>query len=440
MTDTTQEGSLEQRVPEREFAVLLTKRGAPFLGLVGGLLSGTGESWGKRQLFELQAEADTLESFLDDYGARYNQTYCMLTELVASVRGFSLAGLSLAHLVRRVEGYGVLNAMERDQAREVREDLTRTRIYTQGVLIDLLTAVRAEVTSLGVAHPSGDGRFVKHEAQPVLMRLPRNVGQEAIRDEEQRIAEVSSKYLQACTMLERPGFRRLDDAAAREEVLAKSCGEVHARVFEATVHNLQSTYDTCIKNTVLEAQDGRLPLLRGHISVALHLLEAVTQLTHFMERHESDVRDDAARRRLAELVPREDVSDVCLNLLLHWARHTLLAGRHLAEELLPSYTNLQVLEVELPDGVVLHARPASLIVGIVAHHGTPVEMEIAESTYNAGSILELMVGVGSHPEARKYLFRGDERPLVDIGLLFRHALGERGIDGLPAELSYLTRG
>jgi hypothetical protein len=35
------------------------------------------------------------------------------------------------------------------------------------------------------------------------------------------------------------------------------------------------------------------------------------------------------------------------------------------------------------------------------------------------------------------VFRGDEKPLRDIGLLFEHGLGEDGIDGLPPELGYL---
>ena len=49
----------------------------------------------------------------------------------------------------------------------------------------------------------------------------------------------------------------------------------------------------------------------------------------------------------------------------------------------------------------------------------------------------MMVTVGSAPEARRFRFRGDERPLRDIALLFQHALGEDGLDRLPQELAYL---
>jgi hypothetical protein len=206
------------------------------------------------------------------------------------------------------------------------------------------------------------------------------------------------------------------------------------------VHNLQSAYDTYIKNTVIESRDARLPRLRGHLSGALHLLEAVTFLTHFVERHDQGVRDESADKVIGVLVPRSHVQDIILNDLLRWANRLMQSGRPMAEELLPTYITLQELRVELPKNVRLHARPAALIVNIVAHHGTPVEMRVEGHRCNAGSILELLVAVGSHPEAREYVFRGDIHPLRDIGLLFESALGEDGIENLPAALAYLRNG
>ena len=99
--------------------------------------------------------------------------------------------------------------------------------------------------------------------------------------------------------------------------------------------------------------------------------------------------------------------------------------------------NMQELRVELADNVKLHARPAALIVNIVGHYGTPVELEVDGHRCNAGSILDLLVAVGSHPDARSYVFRGDLSPLRDIGLLFERGLAENGIDQLPPELHYL---
>jgi hypothetical protein len=66
-----------------------------------------------------------------------------------------------------------------------------------------------------------------------------------------------------------------------------------------------------------------------------------------------------------------------------------------------------------------------------------VELEVQGRKCNAGSILEVLVTVGASPEARQFVFRGDENPLRDIGLLFEAGLGEHGIQRLPAELAYL---
>ena len=437
MADATQDRSLKRVVSERDFVALLTPACQALHRLAGELSQGGGRPWSKRQIFLLYTEADELESFLDDYGARTNQTYAAMTELVASIRGFAQAGLSLEHLVRRIEGYGVLGRLGDEESAMARADLQEARAFAHSTLVAFLGAAEQEALRLGVALPRAELTANPIALEPVHIRLPQDLGQEVLEDEEQRIAEVSSKYLQACAMLEEAGLTRVEDPAARARLLQKRCSEEHARVYEATVHNLQSAYDTYIKNTVLETEDGRLPLLRGHASAALHCLEAVTQLTHFVERHESDVRDVAARELLARLVPREEVHRVILNLLLYWCDRFMQEGRGLAEDLLPSYTNLQALVVEVEEGLVVHARPASLIVSIVNYHGTPVELELGGETCNAASILEMMVLIGSFPETRKFTFRGDENPLRDIGRLFESGLGERGTESLPEDLDYL---
>ncbi|HED66901.1 MAG TPA: HPr family phosphocarrier protein, partial [Planctomycetes bacterium] len=268
-------------------------------------------------------------------------------------------------------------------------------------------------------------------------RLPRNVDEAELLEEEQRVAEVATKFLQAAEMVAGTGIRRIPDEKERHEFFTQVCTEELARVYEATVHNLQSTYDTHIRNTVLEGRDPRLPRLRGHISGALHLLQAVTYLAHFVERHEAAFRRSAGATSIGDLVERSEVERVAIHSFLLWAHRILQSGVGLAEELLPAYSNLQELALELPDGVALHARPAALIVGIVNHYGTPVELELGGRRCNAGSILELLVTVGSNPDERRFLFRGDSRPLGDIQLLFQSALGEKGLSALPRQLQYL---
>jgi phosphotransferase system HPr-like phosphotransfer protein len=428
---------LEEIIGERSFAVLLQTAAQPLFRLCNTLAGRTPKSWGKRHFYQLSIEADSLESFLDDYGARFNRTYTLVRELVASLRWFALAGFSLSHVEGRLESYGVGPCMEASEFERLRGQIERARLLVGACLERLASKLRDEAKLLGLhwdeeSFPENNlgGGMPRH-------RLPRNVGQEDLLEERERIAELAAKYEAACLMLQEQRVRPIEEARARAELLRNVCSETQARVYEATVHNLQSSYDTFVKNTVAEGRDERLTRLRGHTSVALHLLEAVTFLTHFVERHESEGRSEAADLTLARLIDRSEVERTILNDLLVGAVLVLERGRGLAGEVLADYTNVQELAIELPSNVRLHARPASLIVNIVAHHGTPVELEVCGKRCNAGSILELLVTLGSCPDVHRLTFRGDEHPLRDIRALFESGLGEDGLERLPAELSYL---
>lgn len=431
------ESSLEEVISEKAFAAELGERAPAFFRLAQALLARS-EDWSRGPFFQLTSVADGLEALLDDHGARYNRTFAFLRELVASLRGFCQAGYSMAHLERRFPTYGLILAhREKEQAQRA---ITESRRYLEGIARTLLEHALREALGLGARLPACDqSEALELETGP-QRKLPRNMGQEELDDDEQKVAEIASKYLQACAMLEETGVHRILDEAERDQWLERHCSEEQARVYEATVHNLQSAYDTHIKNSAAEGSDPRLSKLRGHVSAALHLLEAVTHLSHFVERHESGQRNEHVEGRIGAVVKRADVREQTLNHLLYWASIILKRGRPVAEDLLPSYTDLQVLEVELPPNVSMHARPAALIVSIVNHFGTPVEMEVDGVRCNAASILELLVAVGSHPNAKHFVFHGDIKPLSDIKLLFEYAVGENGIERLPAQLGYLRDG
>lgn len=431
------ERSLEEVIQERAFAGLLQTHAQPFFQVSNTLSRQSCETWAKKHFHQLVNAADSLESFLDDYGARFNRTYAALRELVASLRWFGMSGFSLSHLEGRLSSYDLEASMSSEALAQARESIRSARAFIDETVRALLDQIVRECDELGLERTPE--LYPEQHIEPLAprQRLPRNVGQEDLVDENQKIAEVASKYLATCDLLEELGIQATSDAQRRNDLLARCCSEARARVYEATVHNLQSTYDTNVKNSVVEGRDSRLPRLRGHLSTALHLLEAVTFLTHFVERHEGGQRNEPVERRITQVVVRARVQEVILNHLLTEAVRFMSCGRGVAEELLQAYTNLQELVVELPDDLKLHARPASLIVGIVGHYGTPVELELDGQRCNAGSILELLVTIGSNPDARRYVFRGDENPLRDIGLLFEGGLGERGMDALPAQLAYL---
>ncbi len=429
------DGALEEVIPERAFTVLLQRQGDMLFRLAGALCTRAEHDWTRRHFFQLVSEADAVESFLDDFGARHNQAFAYLREVVASLRGFALAGFSIAHLAVRVDVYP--SVLSTGEATSSSDSVRRVLSFLVRTVQRLLAAVQEESRALGVELPSQGFPEERWVEDAPRRKLARNMGQGVLASDEQKTAEIASRFVEASMHFEDLGVKRIAGEHERESWMQRNCSEERARSLEAAVHNLQSAYDTWVKGTSIEAGDSRLCKLRGHASAALHLLEAVTQLTHFVERHERTVRNDGITRRVTGLVARAEVRDMTLNHLLVHAGVYLRRGRSVAEDLLPSYTRVQEIEVGLRDDVVLHARPAALIVGIVQRYGTPVELDIDGQHCNAGSILELMVTAGSAPDARRFRFRGDERPLRDIALLFQHALGEDGLDRLPEELGYL---
>lgn len=424
---------IEEPVSEQDFRAMLAERAGLFLRACA---APGGAAWTRRRFFDLSLEADELESFLDDHGARTNRAFAAFTELVASVRGFALAGMSLSHLVRRLPTYGILDALGDDRARAI-EGIDAALKYTEARLVDLMGALLDEGRRIGATELERGEGAAPEERSTRRPRLPHNIDLVEIHDEEQRIATVAARYLDAHRSLREAGIRPIEDPVERKAFLRRVCSEEAARVWKVSVHNLQSSYDTHVKNTLLETADPRLARLRGFVAASLHVLEAVTLLTHFVERRDRGLRSDHTDSVLQRAVPRADVRDVTLNGLLVWADRFLAAGAPLAEALLPSYTNASEVVLQLREGVLLHARPASLVAAVVQHHGTPVELEIEGHVCNAGSILEVMVAVGTRPEARRYVARGDERPLRDLEALFAADLGERGLDTLPDGLGYL---
>jgi len=431
------EEAVEETIEESEFAKLLQTHAESFFRLSNLLRQRASESWNPKHYFQLINETNALESFLDDYGARYNKEYSFFTELTASLRGFAQAGYSVAHLQGRIYSYGLQGRVEQELFDGALQSAGRARAFIRKSMADMFEASIDEARRLGVGITADS--FPEEGFLPVEARqaLPRNVGVADLHDEGQKIAEVASKFSQAFGMLDGLGIRRIEDPDDRRRFLVEICTEEQARVYEATIHNLQSAYDTYIKNTVLELRDERLPLLRGFATVSLHLLEAVTNLTHFYERHETDIRSEEAKSKISALIDARCVQDVILHDLLLWAWAFMRVGHGVAEDLLPAYTDARELEVVLTDDLILHARPAALIVGIVNHYGTPVQMEVGSQSCNAASILELLLTVGSQPNEKRFVFRGDATPLQDIALLFENDLGEHGIEKLPAKLGYL---
>ncbi len=430
---TSEAASLEQLVAERDFLQMLADQAAAFFRLANFLVSAKRDAWGENHLFSLQTEANALESFLDDFDARNNKKFSYFTEIVASVRGFANAAHALQHLNRRYSKYRV----EFDEEKGFQRALVASAEWTNDSIAALLEELYKDVRALGVPIPRealGERSFPTAFAR---LRLPRTVDEEDVADEEQRIAEIATKFLKTCDIVDSIGIEQIDDPMRLRHFVARSCTEEKARLYEASVHNLQSKYDTYIKNTIYENKDPHLKTLRGHASVSLHLLEYVTHLVHFYERHENDIRYEPTKLKISRTIVKGEVLHHAVNFGLYYAARYLTAGRPTALAIFPAYTKLREETLDVPAAVDLHLRPAMMIAKVAGHYGTPVQMRIADGDWvDAASMIKVVMAIGMSPGARKVTFRADDAVLRDMRQLFDAGLGEEEVE-LPQQLWYL---
>jgi phosphotransferase system HPr (HPr) family protein len=380
----------------------------------------------------LAQEAHDLETTLDDFGARQNRTFVTFGEMVASCRGLtSVSSISL-HLAHRLKRYQVLI----DTA-PLAADLDRGQALLNQAILALFRKLLDTSNALGCMWSA-----VGHKKEASLRQrhqLPRNLDEAEAVDERQHIAEIGAKFLRVLETSRSLDLGSVRPAESLAKFVAEHATEERCRWYESTVHSIQSMYDTFVLNTVIERDHPWLQSLRGHASVAFHLLEMVTGLMHFYERHESDIRHVPARQAIAGVVAKQDILEIATNIGLRHAYLYVEAAGATAHQILQTFVRQTTSVLMMPEGITLHARPLALIVQVARHYGTPLEISLDGESCSANSLMSLILLGGKHPKPREIRVHGDSRALRDLEQLFANGLGERG-HLLPSELAYLRVG
>lgn len=372
-----------------------------------------------------------LESFLDDHGARQNRHYATFGELVASLRGVASVRATALHVLHRLPHYGVDEIGE-----ELPRDLNGASSTLDRFVVSLCRRLLEEAELLGVSTNPDEERAPIAAVEAPRHLLPRDLDAADAADERQHLAEIAARFQ---SILHASRNLQLGEKRTAEELVkfvAVSASEERCRWYESAVHNIQSMYDTWVHGTSLEQQEPWLIEFRGRISVALHMLEMATSLTHFYERHESEDRHEPAREAIANAVPRAEVLDLAVNVCLRQAYLFVESCADLARRIIETFVSESTVRLTLPDGLVLHARPLALIVKVARRHATPVEIIIDGESCSASSLMSLIMLGGKHPKPGSIEAKGDARALSDLALLFEAGLGENG--PLPADLDYLA--
>lgn len=429
----------KQTISTEEFRDQLGQQGEELARLANGLLATSPEAWTQRHLVHLYRSATEVEAFLDAHGARHNEAFYRSREVLAIVRWLSAGLSSLVHLYGRLPDYELAN--EEWVADTLAPQLRDAALRQGGILQRSLQGLQAEWLRAKVDWPDGELQLEQLAPLAGLVQLPNDrLAQVDAADPQAggaQGARTSSRFLSLFQAWTSEAASPIQGIDALRTFMQNFCTEEIARRYEARVHNLQSSYDTRVAGTKEEAEYPDLRMLRGTASLVLHLLENVTALTHLYERHDIYERAGESRALFDELVPEQELLEVVVNDGVVAAYACLRQAEPLARSLLDQLVETVELAVHVPDGITMHARPLSLIVGVVQKYGTPVEIEVAGQTCSAASMMQMLVLIGTYPQERDYLLHGDPRPLNDLKLLFENRLGEDGCDVFPEQIAYL---
>ena len=385
---------------------------------------------------DLNQEAEYLETFLDSYGARENKRWIFFSEYVASIRNLGLGAFFIRHLMDRYPFYNLRD--EEDTQKEFYKQAQAALDFINDSIRRLYQEIilAGEANGLKVAK-SGDC-IQKDSDIESNKRLPKNISQDDVTNEEDIIIALCEKVKMTARMMKDAAIKRTDDVSELKKLIPAKLNEQRARLFVNHVHTVQSEFDTYVKNTRIEQENPDLKLLRGAVSMSLHLLETVLWLCHFYERHEDEIRIDESKKKIALMVDKNQLFAHIINFAYHFGNHFISESSKIADELLLTFVKTIQVEVSVPQPLGFHARPSTYISLIARQYDEDLFLIIDGEKINAHSVMSLLQAGGLIADKgyQTVTFEGSKRMIEDIKTLARNNYCEKG--EIPRSLSYLS--
>jgi hypothetical protein len=345
---------------------------------------------GRTALGRLYQEVTRLEEVLDAYGAKHNTGWLEIRRSVAAVKLFSNVQYKLLHLRYTIPLYS-LQSPEEGPAAETSVDgliqSTEDAVYAGHGL--LRTACRWLLqAALDSSLHAEKQPYIRrcYEDEYVAWRLPSDLEPtNPCRNPGEIIVNLATMFLNKVESSDfRDVYHVFKDKGFRGCVPSMAC-EKDFRQFEQEFHNLQALYDSYVWGTNIENRNPRLRNLRGHATVAYHLIEVVTGLTHYYERH---IERTGNENPFAAAM--ETIESLVVSYALRYATLYAVGAQSLCRELIRSYTEIVSEVIPAPVYRGFHVRPSTLIARIVRHYGSTVWLELEDEKCDAGSSLDII--------------------------------------------------
>jgi hypothetical protein len=375
----------EVTINEIEFKKLISQRCKILLSLANLLCHSRSvkEIITRPFLGEMLAQSTEAEELLDAYGAAHNCQWCRFRSLVAAIKGFSDVGYELLHILHVLGDYHLLPT-----GKDFVKDTKDTLEFTSGVLLHVSCKLLVQADQLGltVVTESLDGITFNEELPEG--KLPHLCERRHIEPVSETVILLATAFLNLAA-----GSKDVRAAARAKpkdyaSYIADSLSEEKLRSLQLRFHNLQSLYDTYVSGTEATDLDPELPVLRGHISVVLHLLRTATLFAHHYERHINKQLCEA-RMRQGPLVQADKLLSVLMNYSIAHTSLYIDCAVNLCQEKLKRYAEIGQIELPVPQYRGFHVRPSTLISKLVLHYGSNVQMKMEDNVYDACSPLDL---------------------------------------------------
>lgn len=372
-------------IDDNEFKMLIENRGGRLLTLADRLSKSqlNGDIITRPFLGRFLSQSTQVEELLDAYGAGTNCRWCNFRSLTAAIKGFSDVSYELLHILHVLPGYHLLPT-GKDFVKATNETLE----FTSTVLQQAAKLILAQAEQLCIkVHPEDPEQISYIENLPTG-RLEHSCERREIKPASETVTLLATAFLNLAA--ESKDVCSASRARPEEYVacLSDAVSEEKLRSLQLRFHNLQSLYDTYVSGTEAAGLDADLPVLRGHISVILHLLRTATLFAHHYERHV--VRQPcSSTTRMKPLVKVDELLSVLMNYSITHISLFIDCAVQLCQEKLKRYAEVVRIKLPIPQYRGFHVRPSTLMAKIVQHYGSEVRMHIDKEIYNARLPLDL---------------------------------------------------
>lgn len=429
--------SLIQIITEEEFLALVENPCNTFFRLYNSFAIRLGKNGHISRKFysNLNQEAELLESFLDDHGARENKKWHFFTECAASIRNLGIAAFYIRHTLDRYPYYNLRDSGE--NAVEFSKAAKNALEFMNQSILHIYQEMIESGWELGLSFPGDTVSPQEFSEVEANKRLPRNISDDEVKNEEERIIDICEHIKKSAEMMRQTKIVQTDDPEELKKMVPWLIDEKKARQLINMVHSVQSDFDTYVKNTRMEHENKDLKILRGYVSIPLHLLEFVLWLCHFYERHEDEIRHGESRKKISELVDKNQILSQIVNFGFHYSRHFIREGAILAAEILRTLIKIEEIELPIPKPLGFHARPCTYISLIARNYGEDLTMIVDGERFNAKSVMSLLQAGGTTADKgyQTVIFEGSKRVLNDVKILAEHNYCDE--QDIPSKLSYL---